>query len=117
MKTSAIVALTLLVGSGLANAQDTPATNARPSASLAVPPDAPPPKNNPPGPHAVTVEANPGLPTHTIYRPSDLSAFKGKNALPIVSWGNGACANAGTLFEVFLKQVASHGYLAISIGP
>jgi dienelactone hydrolase len=37
--------------------------------------------------------------------------------LPIVSWGNGACANAGRVFEGFLTQVASHGYLAISIGP
>jgi hypothetical protein len=117
MKSSTIFALTLLIGSGIANAQQPPAANARPAASLAVPPDAPPPKNNPPGPHAVTVEANPGLPTHTIYRPADLRAFTGKNALPIVSWGNGACANAGTLFEVFLTQIASHGYVAISIGP
>jgi dienelactone hydrolase len=88
-----------------------------PSTSLQPPADAPPIKNNPPGPFAVTVEANPGLPTHTIYRPTDLSQFGLKNALPIVSWGNGACANTGTLFQVFLTQVASHGYLAISIGP
>jgi dienelactone hydrolase len=88
-----------------------------PSTSLQAPPDAPPAKSNPPGPFGVSVEANPGLPTHTIYRPSDLSSFKGKTALPIVSWGNGACANVGTLFQVFLKQVASHGYLAIAIGP
>jgi dienelactone hydrolase len=88
-----------------------------PSTSLQAPPDAPPIKNNPPGPFAVTLEANPGLPTHTIYRPGDLSQFGAKNALPIVSWGNGACANTGTLFQVFLTQIASHGYLAISIGP
>jgi dienelactone hydrolase len=88
-----------------------------PSASLVPPPDAPPPKNNPPGPYLVTIESDPSLPTHTIYRPTDLSSFKGKKALPIISWGNGACANAGTLFQVFLTQIASHGYIAISIGP
>jgi dienelactone hydrolase len=65
----------------------------------------------------VTIESDPALPTHTIYRPTDLSTFKGSKALPIISWGNGACANAGTLFKVFLTQIASHGYIAISIGP
>jgi len=89
----------------------------RPTASLQPPPDAPPAKVNPAGPYAVVVESDPGLPTHTVYRPADLSPFKGKKALPIVSWGNGACANAGMLFSNFLTQVASHGYLAISIGP
>jgi hypothetical protein len=88
-----------------------------PSVSLQAPPDAPPQKTTPPGPFAVVVEADPGLPTHTVYRPTDLSAFKGRKALPIVSWGNGACANVGTLFSNFLTQVASHGYLVISIGP
>lgn len=88
-----------------------------PSASLTPPPDAPQPKENPPGPYAVSIETDAGLPTHTVYRPADLSPFKGDKALPIVSWGNGACANAGTLFSNFLTQVASHGYLVISIGP
>ena len=88
-----------------------------PSVSLQPPPDAPPPKTTPPGPYAVLVEADPGLPTHTVYRPTDLSPFKGRKSLPIVSWGNGACANVGTLFSNFLTQVASHGYLVISIGP
>src|SRR5262245_13549461 len=88
-----------------------------PSASLRPPADAPPAKDNPPGPYAVAMESDPTLPTHTIYRPSDLTAFTGKKRLPIVSWGNGACANVGTLFKVFLTQVASHGYMVISIGP
>jgi dienelactone hydrolase len=88
-----------------------------PSASLRPPVDAPPVRDNPPGPYAVTVESDPALPTHTVYRPVDLAPFTGGTKLPIVSWGNGACANAGTLFKVFLTQVASHGYLVISIGP
>jgi dienelactone hydrolase len=85
--------------------------------SLRPPADAPPVKDNPAGPFAVTIESDASLPTHTIYRPADLTAFKRGNKLPIVSWGNGACANVGTLFQGFLTQVASHGYMAISIGP
>jgi dienelactone hydrolase len=118
MKGSTIVALALLVASTPLHAQQPSApAQARPTVSLAEPPDAPPPQSTPPGPYAVTVEANPGLPTHTIYRPTDLGPFQGNSALPIVSWGNGACANVGRLFEVFLTQIASHGYLVISIGP
>jgi hypothetical protein len=82
----------------------TPAATPAPSASLRPPPDAPPVKENPPGSYAVTIESDPGLPTHTIYRPADLASFVGGKKLPIISWGNGACANAGTLFKVFLSD-------------
>jgi dienelactone hydrolase len=81
------------------------------------PPDAPPPRSTAPGPHAVTVESYPTLPTHTAYHPANLDAFGPSNLLPIVSWGNGACVRNGTAFLGFLTQIASHGYLAISIGP
>lgn len=111
-----VLALAVASMSTVTMAQQPP-SQARPALTLAAPPDAPPPKNNPPGPHDVIVEANPGLPTHTIYRPSNLASFAGETTLPIVSWGNGACANAGTLFENFLRQIASHGYIAISVGP
>jgi dienelactone hydrolase len=118
MKPSLIAVIALVIAAAPLSAQDTPAqTGARPTVSMAPPPNAPPAKKTLPGPHAVVVESDPGLPTHTIYRPADLKPFSGTNTLPIVSWGNGACANAGTLFETFLRQVASHGYVAISIGP
>ena len=110
-----VMSLALLIGASVVAAQDAPAT--RPSVSLAPPPDAPPVKQTPPGPYEVVIESDASLPTHTIYRPKDLTPFQGQNALPIVSWGNGACANVGTLFQVFLTQVASHGYMVISIGP
>ena len=58
------------------------------------------------------MEADPGLPTHTIYRPEKIA---GK--LPIIVWGNGACANIGNRFQYFLTEIAAHGYLAIAIGP
>jgi hypothetical protein len=82
----------------------------------AAPANAPPPKAVPPGPYAVTVEAAPGLPTHTVYRPSDLSKF-GRKKLPIVGWGNGGCINGGRVHEIFLRKIASHGFMVVSIGP
>jgi hypothetical protein len=84
---------------------------------MAPPPDATPPKAAPPGPYAVTIEANPGLLTHTIYRPADLAPFTGDRRLPIVAWGNGACSNAGLGFQIFLSNIASHGFVIIVSGP
>jgi predicted esterase len=78
---------------------------------------APPPRAVAPGPHPVTAESYPTLTTHTAYHPVNLDAFGPTNRLPIVSWGNGACARNGSAFAGFLTQIASHGYLAISVGP
>jgi dienelactone hydrolase len=60
------------------------------------------------------MEADPGLPTHTLYHPADLAAA---GTLPLVVWGNGACWNAGNAFRWFLSDIASYGYLVIAIGP
>src|SRR5262245_46463494 len=92
-------------------------TQPAPSASLVPPSDAPPPHPVAPGPYAVSVVSESTLATHTVYRPADLSPFTGAKRLPIVAWGNGACSNAGLLFETFLSQIASHGFLAIASGP
>lgn len=67
------------------------------------------------GPYPAIYETDPGLPTHTVYRAKDLRAVKGK--MPILSWGNGACANNGLAHKNFLLEIASHGFLAIAIGP
>ena len=89
----------------------------RGAAGFGVPADAPPPRAVAPGPHQVTVESYPSLPTHTAYHPTALDGFGPAKRLPIVSWGNGACARNGSAFATFLTQIASHGYLAIAIGP
>ena len=68
------------------------------------------------GPYKAIMEMDPGLPGHTIYRPDDLSAVNG-TSLPIVLWGNGACANTGNLFASFLTEISSYGYLVIALGP
>lgn len=57
------------------------------------------------------------LTTHTIFRPKDLTVFGDKSKLPIIAWGNGACANSPWEHINFLSEVASHGFLVIAIGP
>lgn len=61
------------------------------------------------GPHPVLREEGPGLSSHTLYRPADLSKVPGR--MPVVTFGNGACANVGNAFEAFVAELASHGYL------
>lgn len=57
------------------------------------------------------------LPSHTIFRPKDLSSFGDNEKLPIIVWGNGACANSPWEHINFLSEVASYGFLVIAIGP
>jgi dienelactone hydrolase len=37
--------------------------------------------------------------------------------LPVLLWGNGACADDGTGFQAFLGEVASYGFFVIADGP
>jgi len=70
------------------------------------------------GPFKAIMAQDSSLPTHTIFRPSDLSAVgKKQGLLPIVAWGNGACANSPWEHVNFLSEIASHGFLVIAIGP
>jgi len=58
------------------------------------------------------------LPTHTLFRPADISGFGDGNAkLPVLVWGNGACANTPREHMNFLSEIASHGFLVVAIGP
>jgi len=66
------------------------------------------------GPLHAVMEVDPGLATHTLYHPADLAAA---GPLPVVLWGNGACANGGDRFRWFLSDIASYGYLVIAVGP
>jgi dienelactone hydrolase len=68
------------------------------------------------GPFPAVMEQDPGLTTHTVYRPKELAALRGQK-LPIVVWGEGACVNNGSFYRSFLTEIASHGFLAIAIGP
>jgi hypothetical protein len=69
------------------------------------------------GPYSALMLTEASLPTHTVLRPKDLSAFGEKNKLPIIAWGNGACANSPWEHVNFLSEVASHGFIVVAIGP
>lgn len=69
------------------------------------------------GPFPAWMASDSTLATHTVFRPKDLSAFGRKRKLPIIAWGNGACANSPWEHVNFLSEVASHGFLVIAIGP
>jgi uncharacterized protein len=68
------------------------------------------------GHYPAIMESDKSLPTHTIYRPARLDTLRGRK-LPVIVWANGACVNIGNRFRYFLSEIASHGYLAIAIGP
>lgn len=69
------------------------------------------------GPYKAIMLSENTLATHTVFRPKDISGFGGKNKLPIIAWGNGACANSPWEHVNFLSEVSSYGFLVIAIGP
>jgi hypothetical protein len=65
------------------------------------------------GKYKATYSVDPSLARHTIYAPkSPPSGTK----LPLITWGNSACAGDGVGFATFLTEVASHGYVIIVSG-
>jgi hypothetical protein len=73
------------------------------------------PTDNPTGPYDPVMESDPGIPTHTVARPSTLGEIKH----PILAWGQGGCrksGNEGQNTNLF-KELASHGFVIIADGP
>jgi enterochelin esterase-like enzyme len=68
------------------------------------------------GSYPAIMVSEPSLPTHTVFKPQDLSKFGNQNRLPIITWGNGACFDSPWEHVNFLNEVASHGFLVIAIG-
>ncbi|MEU8211515.1 cellulose binding domain-containing protein [Micromonospora sp. NPDC049044] len=64
------------------------------------------------GPYPADYETSTGLANHTIFRPQTLPAER----LPILVWGNGGCSANGLSQGNFLREIASHGFLAIANG-
>jgi hypothetical protein len=91
----------------LVSAQDTPASNIT---SRVV-------EDGGTGPFKAMMVSEISLPTHTVFRPADLSAATKKHKLPIIVWGNGACANSPWEHVNFLSEVASYGFIVVAIGP
>ena len=68
------------------------------------------------GPYKALMTEVADLPEHTIIMPQDLSAFDKNHPLPVLVWGNGACANSPFEHINFLNEIASHGYLVLATG-
>jgi len=69
------------------------------------------------GPYKAIMTTEITLQTHTVFRPKDLSVFGKNNKLPVIAWGNGACANSPWEHVNFLSEISSYGFLVIAIGP
>jgi hypothetical protein len=69
------------------------------------------PGSGPYAPAGVFTDAS--LPGHTIYAPRIVpTGLK----LPVIVWGEGGCLNSGDLMQLFLQEIASHGFLVIASG-
>ncbi len=56
------------------------------------------------------------LPEHTVFVPQDLTQFGANKKLPVLVWGNGACANSPWEHMNFLNEIASNGYIVLATG-
>ncbi len=68
------------------------------------------------GPYKIVMTEAEGLPEHTVFVPQNLSVFNAQHPLPVLVWGNGACANSPFEHMNFLNEIASHGYLVLATG-
>lgn len=68
------------------------------------------------GPYKIVMTETKDLAGHTLFMPQDISAFDSDNPLPVLVWGNGACANSPWEHVNFLNEIASHGYLVLATG-
>lgn len=64
------------------------------------------------GPWPAVAEAVADLPQATLYHPQQ----PGREALPLLLWGNGGCRDNGLRYAQFLREVASHGFFVIAAG-
>ena len=68
------------------------------------------------GPFKAIMKEECSLKAHTVFAPQDLSAFGGKQTLPVLVWGNGACTNSPWEHYKFLNEIASYGFIVLATG-
>ena len=68
------------------------------------------------GPYKAVMKEEPTLPEHTVFVPKNLKPFGPQKLLPVLVWGNGACANSPWEHKNFLSEIASHGYIVLATG-
>jgi hypothetical protein len=69
------------------------------------------------GPYKAVALGEETLPRFTIYRPQNLDDFGPGKKLPVLLWGNGACADSSAMHKLFLNEIASRGFIVFAIGP
>lgn len=68
------------------------------------------------GPYKAVMKEEPTLSEHTVFVPKNLKAFGPQMKLPVLVWGNGACANSPWEHKNFLNEIASYGYIVLATG-
>jgi len=111
--------LSILIGAALAGLSliNTAMAQTAPATGAAVRPTSRVIEDGGTGPYKAIALQEASLATHTVFRPQDLSKFGSNQKLPIIAWGNGACANSPWEHVNFLSEVASNGFLVVAIGP
>ena len=71
---------------------------------------------DPTGNYPVVMEVDATLEDHTLYHPTDMSAFPKEGKLPVVLMSGPGCDDDGDSFHPFWTEIASHGYLVIATG-
>ncbi len=70
------------------------------------------------GPYKAEIVSDSTLQGFTVYRPQNLKELvKATGELPVILYANGACANNNLEARYFLNEIASHGFVAVAIGP
>ena len=70
------------------------------------------------GPYKAIVASESELPDYVIYRPINVQqAAKAAGQLPLIVFANGACSDSSLEYERMLTEIASHGYLIMTLGP
>jgi dienelactone hydrolase len=104
ISTSVLLSWVMTVATGAALAQAPAQAPVQPVGVLGAPSGT--------GSHPAIAESDATLRTHVLYHPVDSQGA----SLPLVVWGNGACADNGLGYASFLREIASHGYFVISLG-
>ena len=68
------------------------------------------------GPYKAVMKEEPSLAEHTLFVPKNLKPFGPQKKLPVLVWGNGACANSPWEHKNFLNEIASYGYIVLATG-
>src|SRR5690625_5677355 len=68
------------------------------------------------GPYSALMLAEASLPTHTVFRPQDVSQFGASSPLWLFVWRIGAFFDSPWEHINFLNEIASHGFLVIATG-